>query len=161
MQGAALGEVGRLLPLGTTARMSLVAGAAAGAVALDLARVRPPGFRRQVAESWLDLYRGWVYGAGYGVQLGVGWATIVTSWLVWSALVGMVLVGSATAGVAVGIAFGLGRGLPVLATARVRDGRGLQALHRRLAAWESPFRSASLAGAAALAVVLVLGAGVA
>jgi hypothetical protein len=158
LQGAVLGAVGQLLPLGTTARMFLVAGAAAGAVALDLARVRPPGFRRQVAESWLDEYRGWVYGGGYGLQLGLGWATIVPTWLVWAALTGMLLVGSAASGLVVGVAFGLGRGLPVLATARVLDGRGLSDLHRRLAAWQAPFRVVSLAGAATLALVLGIGA---
>src|SRR5450631_4176274 len=32
---------------------------------------RVPGPRRQVDESWLVTYRGWVYGAGFGVQLGL------------------------------------------------------------------------------------------
>src|ERR1700687_389140 len=32
---------------------------------------RVPGPRRQVDENWLGAYRGWVYGAGFGVQLGL------------------------------------------------------------------------------------------
>jgi hypothetical protein len=155
-QGALLGAVGALLPLGTTARMAATSAAAVAAVALDLRRIRPPGLRRQVAEDWLDRLRGWVYGGGYGAQLGLGWATIVTTWLVWAALAGMLLVGSWRWGLVVGAAFGLGRGLPVLATARVVDGMGLQRLHRRLAGWEAPFRLASLAGGAALALALVV-----
>ena len=38
-----------------------------------------PTNHRQVNERWLDDYRGWVYGIGYGFQLGMGVVTIVTS----------------------------------------------------------------------------------
>jgi hypothetical protein len=31
-----------------------------------------PSWQRQVDERWLTTYRGWVYGAGFGFQLGAG-----------------------------------------------------------------------------------------
>ena len=46
---------------------------------------RVPGPRRQVDENWLATYRGWVYGAGFGAQLGVAFATIVTASATWIA----------------------------------------------------------------------------
>jgi hypothetical protein len=49
------------------------------ALALDLSPRPVPGPRRQVDDRWRDQYRGWVYGLGYGVQLGVGVTTIVSS----------------------------------------------------------------------------------
>ena len=38
---------------------------------------RLPTWHRQVDERWLGTYRGWVYGAGFGFQLGLGIATII------------------------------------------------------------------------------------
>ena len=37
------------------------------------------GRRRQVNEDWMARYRGWAYGAGFGLQLGLGVVTIVTT----------------------------------------------------------------------------------
>src|SRR4029079_903491 len=77
--GAALGAVGRLLHV-QDSRGTL---ALAGVVALVAATVaiagRLPTLRRQVDETWMNRYRDWVYGAGFGFQLGVGAMTIVTS----------------------------------------------------------------------------------
>src|SRR5689334_17673622 len=36
-----------------------------------------PYHRRQVNEYWLDDYRPWVYGGGFGWQIGVGFATFI------------------------------------------------------------------------------------
>src|SRR6476659_2053382 len=38
-----------------------------------------PSWRRQVDVRWLDEYRGWVMGLGFGAQLGFGLVTIITS----------------------------------------------------------------------------------
>ena len=51
----------------------------AAAVLLELLPGRMPGPRRQVNERWLDEYRGWVYGLGFGAQLGLGVSTVVSS----------------------------------------------------------------------------------
>ncbi len=50
----------------------MTAGAALLAAAGDagLTAVRFPLFRRQVNEHWLDQYRAWFYGAGFGWQVG-------------------------------------------------------------------------------------------
>jgi len=58
----------------------LVAAALAVCAACTDARLTPidlPVIRRQVNERWLDRYRGWVYGFGFGLQIGVGFATYV------------------------------------------------------------------------------------
>ena len=66
----------------------VLAAAAALGVAADMGvgRLAVPSMQRQVNEDWLTTYRGWVYGLGFGYQLGLGIATIVTTstvWLVW------------------------------------------------------------------------------
>ena len=45
-----------------------------GVVGPDLRKIG-----NKVNERWLDEYRGWVYGLGYGAQLGVGVTTVVSS----------------------------------------------------------------------------------
>ena len=69
--GAALGALGQALAgsLGDVARLVLLAGACALAAAWDMSSRRLPG-RRQVNEDWLVAYRSWVYGTGFGLQLG-------------------------------------------------------------------------------------------
>src|SRR4051794_16357363 len=66
--GALLGAVGELL-LGPLPLIA--AGVCVAAAAADLAGLLPRG-SRQVDETWLNRYRGWVYGFGFGAQLGVG-----------------------------------------------------------------------------------------
>jgi hypothetical protein len=95
-------------------------------------RARVPGPRRQVDETWLATYRGWVYGAGFGAQLGLAFVTIVTASATWVAFACALFSGSALAGLAIGATFGLVRALPVLAAARVRDAARLRAVVRRL-----------------------------
>ena len=70
--GAALGGIGDALPLtpGATAAGVLAAGALA--LAADLGAFRLPTIHRQVDKDWLDRYRGWVVGVGFGFQLGLG-----------------------------------------------------------------------------------------
>jgi hypothetical protein len=106
-------------------------------LAVDL-RVRGlavPTVHRQVDEEWLDEYRGWVYGAGFGVQLGLAVVTVVNSFAVYLMLILAALSGSAAAGAAIGATFGVVRGMTIFASADVRDPERLRRLHRRLAAW--------------------------
>lgn len=114
----------------------LTAGVLVAAGAVELGGWRPPTMRRQVDEDWLPRYRGWVYGGGFGVQLGVGLATTVTTAAVY-ALVALAALSGATGDVAVaqaaGGVFGLARALPVLAGARMRDPERLRRRLRRVA----------------------------
>ena len=70
--GALIGAAGTLLipaSVGSQPRLAALALAALAALTLD-ASGTVPGPARQVNERWLDEYRGWVYGLGYGAQLG-------------------------------------------------------------------------------------------
>jgi hypothetical protein len=131
----------------------------AGAVGLELWALRPdrrvPGPRRQVNEDWLNRYRGWVYGAGFGFQLGVGLATIVTSAALYAALLLTLLSHSAGAGVVAGTVYGLGRAAPLVGAWRVRRPEQLAAFHRRSQRLAGPVRMAAVAGLVVLGAATV------
>src|SRR3954447_3018177 len=95
--GALLGAAGSLLDVSALVAAVLCAAAAVA----DLLH-RLPTIHRQVDEDWLTRYRGWVYGAGYGVQLGLGVVTIVTSAATYAALGLCVLSGSVLTGAVIG-----------------------------------------------------------
>jgi hypothetical protein len=156
--GAALGAAGGLVDVSSGARTALLAAAIAAAVVVDIVPgVRAPGPRRQVNEDWLHRYRGWVYGAGFGLQLGLGVTTIVSTAAVYATGAAAVLTGSAAGGAAVGGAFGLARAATLLAAGGVDEPRVLATLDRRLEAWERPARLAALVAEAALiALALVV-----
>src|SRR6185436_16220530 len=90
------------------------------AVDLRLGGVRLPTVRRQVDDRWLTRYRGWVYGVGFGFQLGLGVVTVVTTAGVYLAFVAAALSGSAAAGALIGAAFGVVRWLSILPGGGVR-----------------------------------------
>jgi len=154
--GGVLGGVGDLLPLdpGSTA-FSLVA-LAAMALAFDLrvGGLRLPTVHRQVDKDWLGRYRGWVVGAGFGAQLGLGVVTIVSTAAVYLTLALALLTGSATAGVAVGATFGIVRSMVILVVARVQRPDQLRRALRRVQAWRP---LSERAGIAVQAVALVVG----
>jgi hypothetical protein len=166
--GAALGTA--LGALGMAARWALGSGhgvqitaiallavTAAAGVALDVvARGRYlPTIHHQVDERWIDRYRGWVYGAGFGVQLGAGVVTIVTASATYVTFVAALLSGSWAGGLLIGALFGLVRALPTLATAGVHDPSALVRLHRRLARRAEPARLAGLAVQTAVVLAAV------
>lgn len=158
--GAGLGALGGLaLPAGVSsrARLAVLAGAILLAIVLDAAR-RVPGPRRQVNERWLEEYRGWVYGAGYGSQLGLAVSTVVTSAATYVALLAAILTGSARDGALILACFGAIRGLTPLAAGRVRSQRQLVALHAALDRWRGRARWSAVGLQAALLIVaLTLG----
>jgi hypothetical protein len=160
--GASVGWVGaavaprdgagvRLLALG----LVVVAG-----LALDLGAVgvRLPSVRRQVDEGWRARYRGWVWGVGYGLQLGVGVVTIVTTSIVYATWVAALVSGGVFAGAAIGAAFGLARALPVLTVAGVRRQDQLLRVDAMLGRLARPARRATYATGATIAAVAFLGA---
>lgn len=154
--GGLAGAAGALLPGGWRAAAAAAAAVCAVAVLLDVARpARPvPSIHRQVNEQWLGAFRGWVYGAGFGYQLGLGVVTIVTTALVYATFALAFVAGGAAAGALVGAAFGLARALPVLAVRRVQSPGALRDLHRRFQTLEPLGRRVSLAATVILTLAL-------
>ena len=148
--GAVLAEV-----VGEPVRLALLLVVVVAAAVLETAGRRPPSWRRQVNEVWLTTYRGWVYGGGFGVQLGAALATIVTSPLTYVMAAAALLVGSVAGGVVIGATFGLARGLTLLAASRVRQPSDLVRLHRALA--RNGPRVSRLGSVALVACAVVLG----
>lgn len=147
--GAALGGLAALTgPVTGSTRALLVAGLAV--VALTCAALdstgRVPGIRRQVDEGWLVTYRDWVYGLGYGLQLGLGVVTIVSSASVYLTAVLAAATGSPLWGAVVGAGFGAARASMLWL---VRGVRTPADLHRRMAAVDrmsGSARRAAIAG---------------
>ncbi len=164
--GAGLGLLGGWLglPGGSDATVAglVVAGLAALGAVLDLqvGGVSVPTVHRQVDERWLRRYRGWVYGAGFGFQLGLGVVTVVSTFAVYLTLALALLTGSVVGGLVVGTTFGVVRGATVLAVAGVNHPDRLHRLHRRLPAWDPVSRrvtagvQASVAAGAVAALVV-------
>lgn len=98
------------------------------------AGVRVPIHRRQVNERWLDHYRPWVYGAGFGWQIGTGLATYITTACVYLVIVLGALTTIPMAAFLLGALFGMLRGFAVLLTRKQTTPAGLLAFHRAFAA---------------------------
>jgi MFS family permease len=165
--GATLGVIAALgaaaasaADVSNDAALAAVAVLAIVAAAVDsgVLGFRPPFFRRQVNEDWLPRYRGWLYGAGFGWQVGVGIATYIMTAAVFLTVAIAMLTASPIAAFAIAVLFGLVRGLTVFLTARVHTPAQLQSFHRRFDACGEPIRRAVIA----LELVAALcGAGVA
>lgn len=133
--GAAIGlvggTVGSILPAGSW-RLAAVVGVTIAGAWLDYTEYVPFSIHRQVDENWLTRYRGWVYGLGFGFQLGLAIVTIITSASVYTTIALAVLVGSVKWGIVIGIAFGVARGLVIFKTTQVHDHSSLRGLMRSL-----------------------------
>jgi hypothetical protein len=163
--GALAGGLGALAlgGVGVGARLALVAVGLAVGLVLDLAwgGTRLPTVRRQVNEDWLRAYRGWVYGLGFGLQLGVGAATIVGASAIYATFLCSFAAASVGAGALIGAVFGIVRGASVLAGRRVRGPGELVELGRRLRRWEAPARHVGLFVQGLLAILALAAAVVA
>jgi hypothetical protein len=160
--GALLGLAGSLLVSGIAlrTRLAILAGAALLAFALDVSTRAVPGPRRQVDERWRTRYRGWVWGGGYGAQLGVGVSTVVQSAATYLALCAALLAAGAARGALIVGVFGLVRGLQPLATWDVRRPEALVGFHVRLRQWRGRVHGVGC-GLTAAIVVLAVAASVA
>jgi hypothetical protein len=152
---AALGD----LVHGAGGRLAYAAAALIAVLAaLAEARGMPivPQVRRQLPEHWRRVMPMPVAAFLYGILLGLGFTTFVLSFGVW-ALAGISFaIGDPLAGVAIGLAFGAGRAIPVLALAPVCERpsgvRATEAMTMRPAL----YRGARLGDATALALCAVL-----
>lgn len=124
--------------------LAVASAAALAAAAMDLGVVGAPlpHHRRQVDETWLDQYRGWVYGLGFGAQIGSGLATYIMTAAVYLTVVLAALTGEPLLAVGIGALFGLVRGLMILLGVRLADPSRLRAFHARFEALRAPVRRA-------------------
>ena len=99
---------------------------------LGVGGFRLPANPRQVERTWLDRYRSWIYGLGFGWQLGVGVATYVMSSSIYLMVVTAAATGEPLLAMGIVTLFGLLRGLAVLPAFRVNTPADLTALHRRI-----------------------------
>ena len=153
--GAVLGWFGSLLPGGDW-RWAAAVLAVGLAGLLDLVRATPPGIKRQVNDDWIGTYRGWVYGGGFGAQLGVGVSTFVVTWGTWATWVLSILSGGPAAGAIIGAVFGFGRSVFPLAAGWIDRPSRLVSFSRTLAAAAAPVARITAAGF----IVVALAAGV-
>jgi hypothetical protein len=145
--GASLGAVMALLAgvvgaLGASpielASVAVVAGVVTVAADARIHGFRLPAHHRQVNERWLDQFRPWVYGAGFGWQIGTGLATYIKTCAVYLTMVLAALTGSPETALLVGVLFGLVRGLAVFLGHRITSTAALADFHRRFTAADRP-----------------------
>jgi hypothetical protein len=121
-------------------------------------RLHLPSWPRQVDEQWLGRYRGWVYGVGFGAQLGFGVVTIITSATVYGLVLVTAWSGDVRTGLLLGGTFGLARALPVLAARGAHEPTALRRLLAGVERWSRPAErvavgSLAVAGTAVVAVL--------
>jgi hypothetical protein len=157
------------MTLGTLALIACLVAAASDASTIGF---RLPVHHRQVNERWLDQFRPWVYGAGFGWQIGAGVATYIKTSAVYLMIALSVFAGDPWLAVGVGALFGLVRGLAVFLGRRITTPAALADFHRRfteldprarqvVVAWElaaALLVSFALSPWAALAVAVTIGA---
>jgi hypothetical protein len=162
--GAVLGGLGRVvlggLGVSAAARLIILAALVATGLAFDagVLGVELPTSHRQVDDRWLGIYRGWVYGLGFGAQLGLGIVTVVITSAVYSTFAAAFLSGSIGGGAVVGAVFGVARASTLLAAARVKTPAGVVAVDSAFQRWERSSGRASNALVATLALTAVAAA---
>ena len=127
-----LAMLGEALGAGGTGA-AVVAAAIAVAAAVGEARGLRivPQVRRQVPESWRRVLPVPLAAGLYGVLLGLGFTTFILTFAVWALAAVSVALGDPALGAVLGLAFGAGRALPVIALAPVADERPRQRRARR------------------------------
>lgn len=162
--GALAGAIGVVLtwlldPSDTVRAVSISIFAVAGLVLEATSREGLlPTRTRQVNENWIQSYRGWVYGGGFGAELGFGVSTIITTTLVHLLVVSMMLVGSFPQALLIGVTFGAVRGLTVLAGRSIDSPERLRHFHRQLDTYRAKSRSGAVASLAVATAVGLAGA---
>jgi hypothetical protein len=160
--GATLGVLAAALSAGVaavdisaTASLALLGVLALAAAAFDARSfgLTLPGHGRQVNESWLTRYRSWVYGVGFGWQIGVGLATYIVTAAVYLTVVAAALTASWPVAFAICVVFGLVRGLAIFIGVRLDTQARLVEFHRRFEAAREPSRRITIGAVVAVGVV--------
>jgi len=111
-----------------------------------------PQVRRQVPESWRRRMPLPLAAGLYGVLLGLGFTTFILSFAVWALAALSVALGDPALGALIGLGFGAGRALPVIALAPAAGTHRGAAAHAAMA--EHPTILRRLRAADALALLL-------
>ena len=118
-----------------------------------------PQVRRQVPESWRRRLPVPLAAGLYGVLLGLGFTTFILTFAVWALAGASVAVGDPALGALVGLAFGAGRLLPVIALAPAAGQEWAATAHAAMAERPRILRSLRAVDAVALtacAIALVV-----
>jgi sulfite exporter TauE/SafE len=158
--GWGLGLIGVLAlgSVGANGLLELTAVAVLVAAVLDVARITPIGPQRQVNESWIGHYRGWVYGIAFGAELGAGVATFVVTWLVFAVFMAELLTANPWQGALIGGVFGLGRSLALWAAGWIDRPSRLTRFHEAMAGLGLPLHRVAAFGMALFGVAAAIGA---
>jgi len=154
-----LASLGQALGAGGSAALAVAASIALAAAVGEARGARIlPQVRRQVPESWRRRMPVPLAAGLYGVLLGLGFTTFILTFAVWALAGVSVALGDPSLGVAIGLAFGAGRLLPVIVLAPTAGTERGAAFHAAMA--ERPrilrsLRAVDAVAMAALAVVLV------
>jgi hypothetical protein len=151
-----LALLGQALGAGGTAALA-VAAAVALAAAIGEARDARivPQVRRQVPESWRRRLPLPLAAGLYGVLLGLGFTTFILTFAVWALAGVSVAAGDPGLGVAIGLAFGAGRLVPVIALAPTAGTALGAAAHAAMAERPRILRSLRAVDAVAMAACAV------
>ena len=140
---------------------SIVGGAAMGALVGVLGAVVfiSLGLGSRLLVLGIAIVAGLLLDAGaFGLQLGTGVVTIVTTSLVYATWLAGALTADVPAAVAIGLVFGLARALPVFGVARVHRSDQLLRVDAVLARLAEPSRRIAVAAGSAVACVVLVGA---
>lgn len=160
--GALLGALGSLVPDEARSSLPVLGGLALLLLVGLVLDIRSgghgvPSWRRQVDREWIGRYRGWVTGLGFGLQLGLGFVTIITSTTTYAVFAAELLTGRWWAGALIGLAYGLVRALPLVLVRRVDTPERLHDTFALLDRWALP--ADRLARTSLFLAALVIGAG--
>ena len=147
-----LGLLGEWLGAGGTGAAAVAAVVAVAAAIGEARGVRiVPQVRRQVPESWRRVLPVPLAAGLYGVLLGLGFTTFILTFAVWALAAVSVALGDPELGAVLGLAFGAGRALPVIALAPVAETDRGNAAHAAMAERPAILRGLRVADAVALA----------
>jgi hypothetical protein len=151
-----LALLGEALGAGGGAALAVAAAVALAAAGGEARGVRiVPQVRRQVPESWRRRLPVPLAAGLYGVLLGLGFTTFILTFAVWALAGASIALGNPSLGLAIGLAFGAGRLLPVVVLAPAAATEAGAALHAAMAERPRILRSLRAVDAVALAACSV------
>ena len=151
-----LALLGEALGAGGPAALAVAAAVALAAAVGEARGARiVPQVRRQVPESWRRRLPVPLAAGLYGVLLGLGFTTFILTFAVWALAGVSVALGDPALGLAIGLAFGVGRLLPVVVLAPAAATGAGAAFHSAMAERPRILRSLRAVDAVALTACAV------